>query len=281
MILSGFRRIDIVDSDVVEVSNLSRQLFFHQSDEGKPKVHVLARNAMTHFRSAKGLEIRPFFCDIHDFFRVFQVKPSDYSFVLSALDNVEARRSLNGKIMEEYGENGSPIFIDGGTEGFNGHCRVIVPNLTPCYECTMDLNVAELTFPLCEIKEFPRTPLHCIAYATFLYEQEQDIPEQNGPQKASVIYQLALKHAESFGIQGVTLELTKQAIGAIIPTLLSTNTIIASSVVSNLIRFARKMNSSSSSFGDMENYFLFYGQKGIYSTSLVIKKSKTCIFCGK
>ena len=58
-----------------------------------------------------------------------------------------ARRWINGMILSllEYNDDGSvdmstmkPI-IDGGTEGFKGNARVILPGITACVECTLDL----------------------------------------------------------------------------------------------------------------------------------------------
>ncbi|OII73603.1 ubiquitin-activating enzyme [Cryptosporidium ubiquitum] len=275
LVLSGFRRIDIVDYDFVEISNVSRQLFFRLGDEGKSKVHVLAANATKHFKSAKGLEIRPFHSDISDFFSKFKVSPADYNIVLSALDNINARRCLNAIIMTYSNPKDSPVLIDSGTEGFNGHCRLIIPKKTSCYECTMGLNVQDTNFPLCEIKEFPRTPIHCIAYANFIYEENKNDGQESKNQRISKIYNLALEHAKYFGIQGVTLELTQQIIGHIFPTLLSTNTIIASCVVSQAIKYLKGFEKEK----DFKSYFMYYAQTGIYSSSFEIQKDENCIFC--
>lgn len=35
--------------------------------------------------------------------------------------------------------------IDGGTEGLKGNVRVIVPGMTPCVECTLDLYPPQVT----------------------------------------------------------------------------------------------------------------------------------------
>jgi ubiquitin-activating enzyme E1 C len=36
--------------------------------------------------------------------------------------------------------------IDGGTEGFKGHARVIIPFQSPCIECTQDLYPPQVPF---------------------------------------------------------------------------------------------------------------------------------------
>lgn len=78
----------------------------------------------------------------------------DFHIVVCGLDSIVARRWLNGMLMSllEYNEDGSvdptslvPM-VDGGTEGFKGNARVIIPTQTPCIECTLDLFPPQVCF---------------------------------------------------------------------------------------------------------------------------------------
>ncbi|XP_066341244.1 NEDD8-activating enzyme E1 catalytic subunit-like isoform X1 [Miscanthus floridulus] len=137
--LSGFKKLHVIDMDTIDVSNLNRQFLFRVQDVGKSKAEVAAKRVM---ERVNGVNIVPHFCRIEDkeieFYSQFQI-------IVLGLDSIEARSYINSVACGflEYDSNDNPLqetvkpMVDGGTEGFKGHARVIIPGTTPCFECNI------------------------------------------------------------------------------------------------------------------------------------------------
>lgn len=139
--LMGFKSIHVIDMDTIELSNLNRQFLFRRKDIGQSKAEVAARFVNERIR---GCNVVPHFAKIQDFDESFY---STFHIIVCGLDSIIARRWINGMLisMLQYDEDGQldestiiPL-IDGGTEGFKGNARVIMPGLTACIDCTLDL----------------------------------------------------------------------------------------------------------------------------------------------
>ncbi len=149
--------------DTIDLSNLNRQFLFRPEDIGKSKAIVASQFIQ---KRIKDISITPYFGKIQD-------KPSSYykqfRIIICGLDSVEARRWINATLVQlvddDDPESIIPI-IDGGTEGFKGQSRVILPTISSCYECSLDILGAKKTFPICTIANTPRLPEHCIEWCS-------------------------------------------------------------------------------------------------------------------
>jgi ubiquitin-activating enzyme E1 C len=123
---------------------------------------------------------------------------------------------------------------------------VILPTISSCYECSLDLVGETVTYPLCTIANTPRIPAHCIEWASVLEWprlQKGEHPifwrsitplmipditlDTDSPEHIQWIFEVASKRAREFNISGVTYSLTQGVIKNIIPAIASTNAIIA------------------------------------------------------
>ncbi|TKA73176.1 hypothetical protein B0A55_07396 [Friedmanniomyces simplex] len=277
--LSGFRNLDVIDMDTIDVSNLNRQFLFREKDVGQPKASVAAEFVMKRCPDCK---VTPYVGKIQD-------KDEDYymqfNIVVCGLDSIEARRWINatlvGMVDEDNPESLKPL-IDGGTEGFKGQSRVVLPTMTSCLECQLDMHAPRAAVPLCTLATIPRQPQHCIEWAHIMKweeERKDDVLDTDDPEHITWLYQKALSRAREFNIPGVTYSLTQGVVKNIIPAIASTNAIVAASCCNEAFKIA---TSSAPYLGypDTNNYMLYTGDSGVYTYTFEHQKKSDCPVCG-
>jgi ubiquitin-activating enzyme E1 C len=279
--LSGVTDIHVIDLDTIDVTNLNRQFLFRKKDVGRGKAETAAEFIN---KRVPGCNVTPYNCKIQEkdqaFYKQFKV-------VISGLDNIEARRWLNGMLHaivercededgDEYFDGIIPM-IDGGTEGLKGQARVILPKCTACFECTMENIPPPLGFAMCTIAETPRIPEHCIAYA-YLLEWPKVFPDKkvdkDSAQDMQWIYEHALERSKQFDIEGVTYFKTLGVVKTIIPAVASTNAIISAACVNEAIKMLSFSGQS------LNCNFMIMGAEGFYTPTFEYDRKEDCMVCG-
>ena len=223
--LLGIGNITIIDMDLIELTNLNRQLLFSNADIGKFKAEIAAK---------KGLEMNPDL-QIQYINDKLQSLPNEVftkpNVFISALDNIPARIFLNQKAVLLN----KPL-IDGGSEGFFGHVQVIIPHITPCLLCHDIWSRSDEKFK-CSYAINPRTPLDCVLEGRDkFYLQYNQFPDSNNPDHLQFIYKFALEHAQKHEIVGVTFDLVKDSLKGTVAALITTNAIIGAVMTNELLK---------------------------------------------
>lgn len=176
LVLSGFKNIEVIDLDTIDVSNLNRQFLFQKKHVGKSKAQVAKESALQFCPSANIVAYHDSIMNPDynvEFFRKFVL-------VMNALDNAAARNHVNRMCLAAD----IPL-IESGTAGYLGQVSVIKKGLTECYECQP--KPAQKTFPGCTIRNTPSEPIHCIVWAKYLFNQlfgEEDADQEVSPDTA-------------------------------------------------------------------------------------------------
>lgn len=279
--LLGFCQISVIDMDTIDLSNLNRQFLFRKADIGKSKATVAADFIK---RRVPGCNVTAHCAKIQDFDCAFY---QSFHIVVCGLDSIVARRWINGMLISllSYDADGEldmstviPM-VDGGTEGFKGNARVILPGISACVECTLDLFPPQVNFPLCTIAHTPRLAEHCIEYVRLLL-WSKDNPfgasvsiDGDDPKHIDWIYRRSLERANEFKIPGVTYRLTQGVIKRIIPAVASTNAVIAAACAAEVFKLASRC------CAPLNNYLNFNDAEGVYTHMFEAEKKENCAVC--
>jgi molybdopterin/thiamine biosynthesis adenylyltransferase len=179
--------ITVTDGDRIEVSNLNRQFLFRKQHVKKAKSLTAAEavRQMNPDVNVEALELlameetEKIFGD--DFWigsgranradaeikgiPVRQNNPGGLNFVVNALDNVKARKYVDSRCVFYK----KPL-LESGTEGTKFNTMVVIPHKTVSYdEGEADAPEGE-AIPMCTLRNFPSTIIHCIEWARGQFE---------------------------------------------------------------------------------------------------------------
>ncbi|KAK7114229.1 hypothetical protein V1264_000319 [Littorina saxatilis] len=207
LVLTGFKTIEVIDLDTIDVSNLNRQFLFRKEHVKKSKSQV-ARESVLKFNP--DVDIKAYHDSVMspdydvNFFKQFTL-------VLNALDNRAARNHVNRMCLAAD----IPL-VESGTAGYLGQVTVIKKGLTECYECQP--KPPQKTFPGCTIRNTPSEPIHCVVWAKHLFNQlfgeddpDQDVsPDTEDPELTAEAGQSALQsEAKTDEIGGIERKSTR------------------------------------------------------------------------
>ncbi len=122
---AGVGTLGIVDSDVVEVSNLQRQVLHRSSDAGRPKTDS-ARDALTALNPELKVVTFPERLTAANVLRIVR----GFEVVVDGGDNFPTRYLLNDACVKE----GIPL-VHGSVYRFEGQATTLLPGVGPCYRC--------------------------------------------------------------------------------------------------------------------------------------------------
>jgi len=136
--VAGVGRIRIVDHDVVELSNLNRQILHWEKDIGRRKAESFEEK-LAQMNPEVEVTVRTQRIGEDNVADV--IKGSDL--IVDAMDNFQARYLLNQVALEK-----KIPFFHGGVYGFEGQVTTIIPGETACLRCIFPEAPAPETFPV-------------------------------------------------------------------------------------------------------------------------------------
>jgi len=193
--------------------------------------------------------------------------------------------------------------IDGGTTGWQGQARVVVPFDTACFECTLQSLPPAVGFHLCTIASKPRKPEHCIAYAMQMQwpllekfngvedytmrESKDELDAEGNPvaeegkitfdsdnaEHMSWIWHRSVERAKKFQIAEPSYSMTMQVAKNIIPAIASTNAVVAAACVNEAFKILAR------SHPRMNSYFQYNGHTGLHCETFPYNRNPDCDVC--
>ncbi len=133
LVLSGYKKITIVDMDRIVKSNLNRCIFFSNKDaeNRRYKAEVIAEKLKM---IEKDIKVDYYVEEIENLNLI-----EKHDIVLGCVDNVKTRLHINANCYYH-----KIPYIDGATHGQIGKVQVVLPPFTSCLECGINVTHSKI-----------------------------------------------------------------------------------------------------------------------------------------
>ncbi|WP_446897936.1 HesA/MoeB/ThiF family protein [Clostridium sp. LBM24168] len=140
---AGIGTIGLVDGDVVDLSNLQRQIIHQTKDVGKSKVQS-GKETINELNHDVNVITYDELVDSHNILDI--IKDQDYDFIIDGTDNFPAKFLINDACVLS-----KKPFSHGGIIRFQGQLTTYIPdNGTPCYRCIFQSPPPAGVVPTCK-----------------------------------------------------------------------------------------------------------------------------------
>jgi molybdopterin-synthase adenylyltransferase len=139
LVRAGFADLGLLDPDLIDLSNLPRQIIFGESDIGAPKVMAAARY-LTAVLPALKIESMAKSLDATNAAEII----ARFDFVIDATDSPAIKFLINDVCVDL----GVP-FVYGGVLGLAGQAMTVLPGTTACLRCLFEEPPADADIASC------------------------------------------------------------------------------------------------------------------------------------
>ncbi len=268
--MAGVGTLHLIDLDIIEYSNLNRQILFSDADEGEPKSKVAARTLR---------KINPYCRYIWHHSNLEDIDPQIYvnaDLLISGLDSVIARSELNRRAVHYR----KPL-IDGGTVTYYGHVYTYLPGKNACLQCDPQAERERETLAACTLVGIPRKRSHCLLKGQLHFESKH-----NRPPDTTVLEEMRIVLAyankltkEHFPKESIfTIDEVVKMVDQHDPTIITINAIIASLQSQEALKLLHHVKGVK--LGSVNNEYTIYN--GLIGKFFYFEKppNKKCVLCG-
>ena len=138
MAVAGVGNITLVDHDVVELSNLNRQILHGDTDIRRKKTES-AEETLTALNSDINVNILTETINDENVLNLI----GDSDLIIDAMDNFDTRHTLNQAAFKL-----NIPYFHGAVSGFDGQATTIIPGKTACLNCIFPQSPPKAVFPI-------------------------------------------------------------------------------------------------------------------------------------